>query len=45
VSEWIRNGVSLERLKAEVTKCDVLCANCHAIETQNERYRKKRIRF
>jgi hypothetical protein len=45
VSEWIRNGVSLERLKAEVTKCDVLCANCHAIETQNERFRKKGIRF
>ena len=32
VSEWIRNGISLERLKAEVTKCDVLCANCHATE-------------
>ncbi len=45
VSEWIRNGVSLERLKKEVMKCDVLCANCHAIETQNERYQKKGISF
>lgn len=40
VSEWIRNGVSLETLKAEIAKCDVLCANCHAIETQNQKYRR-----
>jgi hypothetical protein len=45
VGEWIRNGVSLERLKAEIAKCDALCANCHARATQNERYRKKGIRF
>ncbi len=45
VSHWIRNGVSLETLKAEIAKCDVLCANCHALETQNERYRKKGIKF
>lgn len=40
VGEWIRNGVSLETLKAEIEKCDVLCANCHAVETQNQRYKK-----
>src|SRR5258706_15275027 len=40
VSEWIRNGVSLETLRAEIAKCAVLCANCHAIETQNQKYRK-----
>ena len=45
VSSAIRNGVSLERLQAEIAKCDVLCANCHAIETQNERYRKQGIRY
>jgi hypothetical protein len=25
-------GVSLKRLIAEITKCEVLCANCHAKE-------------
>jgi len=25
--------VSLERLKAEIAKCDIVCANCHAIHT------------
>lgn len=41
VGEWIKNGVSIETLKAEIAKCNVLCANCHAVETQNQRYRSK----
>jgi hypothetical protein len=45
VSDCIRNGVSLETLQAEIAKCDVLCANCHAIETQNARYRRRGIAF
>jgi len=45
VGEWIRNGVSLETLKAEIEKCDVLCANCHAVETQNQRYKKRGIQY
>ena len=45
VGQWIRNGVSLQTLKAEIEKCDVLCANCHAVETQNQRYRKKGMRY
>jgi len=45
IGEWIKNGVSLETLQAEIAKCDVLCANCHAVETQNQRYQAKGIRF
>ncbi len=45
VGQWVRNGVSLETLKAEIEKCDVLCANCHAVETQNQRYKKKGIQY
>lgn len=33
VSQLISTGKSLELIKKEVEKCDVLCANCHRIET------------
>ena len=29
---------SIKRLKAELRKCQILCANCHAIKTYNERH-------
>lgn len=45
IGEWIKNGVAIETLKAEVAKCDVLCANCHAVETQNQRYRARGISY
>jgi hypothetical protein len=32
VGDVARRGGSLKRLKAEIEKCTVLCANCHAIE-------------
>lgn len=39
ISNGLRNVPSVERFKLEMSKCDVLCANCHrrktAIETNN----------
>ena len=37
ISEAKTNVVPLEKLKEEIAKCDVVCANCHAIRT----YRRK----
>lgn len=28
-----RNDFGIEKLKAEIAKCDIVCANCHAIRT------------
>jgi hypothetical protein len=30
LSAAVRQGYSIERIKREITKCTVLCANCHA---------------
>jgi hypothetical protein len=32
IGNAIKLGIGLDRLKAEIGKCDVLCANCHAKE-------------
>lgn len=33
ISQFNRKGFSLKRLMAEIEKCDVVCANCHAERT------------
>jgi hypothetical protein len=37
VSTGAGAAISLAKLLSEISKCDVLCANCHRIETHNER--------
>ena len=32
ISAMAGKGVSIERIKTEIDKCEVLCANCHAKE-------------
>jgi len=32
VSDMSRRGWSIEQLKMEIEKCEILCANCHLIE-------------
>lgn len=32
ISNMITRGMPLEKIKAEIEKCVVLCANCHRIE-------------
>lgn len=36
VSDAIRKGYALEKIKHEIEKCQVLCANCHRIKTWEE---------
>lgn len=37
VSRMIRQAVAWEKVLAEVAKCEVVCANCHRIRTQERR--------
>ena len=41
VADAVRNGISLDRIKKEIDKCIVLCANCHAIRHYNMRNQKQ----
>jgi hypothetical protein len=36
LSKARRRNMSVEKVKAEIAKCDVLCANCHRIESFKE---------
>lgn len=36
ISQMVQRGHAWERIQTEIDKCQVLCANCHAIETASE---------
>jgi len=38
ISEMMHKRSSLKRLKKEVDKCELVCANCHRIRTYNRIY-------
>lgn len=38
VAEAVKRGWSISRIEKEIAKCDVLCANCHAIEHHAHRF-------
>ena len=34
ISEMVRDRVSMDKLQAELDKCELICANCHRIEEE-----------
>lgn len=37
VADMAHHGVSVERILAEIAKCQLVCANCHAARTHRRR--------
>lgn len=38
IAQAVHDGWSIERIKEEMSKCIVLCSNCHRIEHWDERH-------
>jgi len=36
VTEMVSRGYSLDSLKSEIAKCDIVCSNCHTIRTAKQ---------
>lgn len=39
IADGLRNGYSKSKLKEEMAKCEIVCANCHSIRTFERRKR------
>ena len=39
INQLVNEGASIERIKIEISLCQVLCSNCHRRKTMNERGR------
>ena len=37
ISKMINSDATLDAVLAEIAKCEVVCANCHRIRTENRR--------
>ncbi len=42
IARMTNSGCSVERLLAEVAKCELVCANCHRVRTWNRTNEKKK---
>jgi biotin operon repressor len=42
ISRYRQNGYSLEQIKKEIEKCEVVCANCHSMRTHSRSKRRYR---
>ncbi len=41
VSKMVQSGASIDKIKSEIDKCEVRCANCHRRVTHNRRQANK----
>lgn len=37
VSSMVANGYTIEAIREEISKCEIVCANCHRVRTKSRR--------
>lgn len=43
VATMVNNRISLKVIKEEIDKCEVVCANCHALRTWSRKYENENL--